>query len=79
VLSSTLKIKNAEVLDKGFYTCEVFGGTTRSGETQQRIKSTAILDVVHDAGLSLDLSGCVLWVFCFIKKVVQGLGLEKTM
>jgi hypothetical protein len=57
VLTSTLKIKDAEVLDTAFYECEAIGGTGGGGgggsETQQRLKSMAILTIVHDAGSSI--------------------------
>jgi hypothetical protein len=47
IVGSTLKIKKLEFLDKGFYTCEVLGGNG------QKISSTGILDVIHDAGIRL--------------------------
>lgn len=46
IVESTLRIRSLEVLDKGFYTCEVSGG----GGSSKKISSTAILNVIHDPG-----------------------------
>lgn len=48
IVSSTLKIRNLDVLDKGFYTCEAVSQGDRN-----KISSTAILDVRRDAGMFL--------------------------